>query len=64
MFEVGSLLQILGKTTMLHGNVTTAERQSGSSEGRLSPNGNRQVRVLFYGFTENVSNPRERPIHI
>ena len=62
MFEVGSLLRIRGKTTTPHGNVTTVEQQSGSFEGRLSPNGNRKARVLFYGFTENVSDPRERPI--
>jgi hypothetical protein len=59
MSEVGSLLRIPGKITMLHGNVITVERQSGSFKGRLLPNGNLQVRVLFYGFMANVSVSRE-----
>ena len=55
MFGIGSLLQILGKITSSHGNVTTAERRSGSFKERLTPSGNRQVKVPFYGFMASVS---------
>jgi hypothetical protein len=48
---------------MQRGSATTVGQRSGLFKGRLSPNGDRQIKVLFYGFMANVSVSREPHSH-
>src|SRR5260221_9412897 len=54
-FEVGSLLQILGKITTLHANLNIPELEHGGFVGKLSHSGNTLAQVHSCGCMGNVS---------
>ena len=55
MFDTGSHLQTLGKTTTSHVNLGIAEPEHGGLKVKLMRNGSHLVVVPSYGFMENVS---------
>ena len=54
-FEIGSVLQILGRTTTLHVNLNTPEPQHGGSTVKLSQTGNFLAQVHSCGCMGSVS---------
>jgi len=54
-FERGSLLQILGRTTTLHGNLNTPEPEDGGFMVKLSQSGNILAQVHSCGCMGSVS---------
>jgi len=57
-FEIGSLLLILGRITILHANLNTPEPQHGGSMVNPSQIGNILAQVHSCGYMGNVSASR------
>ncbi len=55
IFEIGFLLQILGRITTLHANLNTAEPEHGGFMVKLSQSGNGLAQVHSCGYMGSVS---------
>ena len=54
-FEIGSLLQILGRITTLHASLNTAEPEDGGFMVKISQSGNSLAQVHSCGYMGSVS---------